>query len=58
MFIYTRDQKSKETLVNRGFELLYENGDISVFAAKSIDKYELDESLNGIQCVLSDTLTF
>ena len=43
MFIYTRDQKSKETLVNRGFELLYENGDISVFAAKSIDKYELDE---------------
>lgn len=58
MFIYVRDEESKLKLLDRGFELLCENGDLSVFVTKQLDKYEKDDSLNDVKYVLSDTLTF
>lgn len=56
MFIYVTDKKSKDKLVELGYELLKGNDKIAIWVFKNKEGQKFD-SLN-ISYVISDVLTF
>lgn len=57
MFVYTKDEHTKEKLEALGFELVRQNGSVWVFFNKNDFKFSVAE-MEDCSLIYSDELTF